>query len=118
MTSGAPWRDGGAQEEERPSRSQKKRESLALQEIGERLAALPLSRLAELPLPPALRDALEDCARMGSRGARRRQLQYIGRLMREAQEEGALLPLLDALDRLQPSRGLPCKNLGGRRIFS
>ncbi len=100
MTSGALGQEGGAQEAERPSRSQKKRESLALQEIGERLVAFPRSRLAELPLPPALRDALEDCTRMGSRGAQRRQLQYIGRLMREAQEEGALRPLLDALDRL------------------
>ena len=90
----------GPQEEERPSRSQKKRESLALQETGERLAALPRARLAELPLPDALKEGLEDYARMGSYGARRRQLQYIGRLMREARDEGSLQPLLDALDRL------------------
>ncbi len=100
MTTGVPRHDRGEQGSERPSRSQKKRESLALQEIGERLAALPKARLAGLPLPAALRAGLEDCALMGSRGARRRQLQYIGRLMREAQEEGLLRPLLDALDRL------------------
>ncbi len=86
----ASWQIGGEQKEDRPSRSQKKRDSTALQKIGTRLTELPPSKLAEIPLPEDLKKGLEDYARMGSREARRRQLQYIGRLMRETREDGSL----------------------------
>lgn len=79
-----------------PSRSQKKRESTALQGLGEALARLPATRLGRLPLPPDLREALELMARIADREGRRRQLQYIGRLMRQCDAEaiGAALERL------------------------
>ena len=91
------WQIGGAEEQPRVSRSQKKRESSALQETGEKLVRLPASRRALLPLPPDLCHGLEEYDRLSGYEAKRRQLQFIGRLMREAQEEGTLQPVLDAL---------------------
>ena len=66
-----------------PSRSQLKRESAALQKIGEDLAELPKSVWNKFTLSPDLKDALEEYERIPSREGRRRQLQFIGRLMRE-----------------------------------
>ena len=66
------------------SRSQKKRDSTALQELGKSLTELPLQKLDVLPLTDDLREALTLMARLTDREGHRRQLQYIGRLMREA----------------------------------
>lgn len=57
------------------------------QALGERLAGLGAAQLARLPLPEALRSAIEAVQRMRGHEARRRQMQYIGRLMREADFE-------------------------------
>jgi ribosome-associated protein len=92
---------GGTDEDTRISRSQKKRDSTALQDVGEQLAKLSPSKRVRLPLPDDLKHGLEDYDRMSSYEAKRRQLQYIGRLMREAQEEGTLQPVLDKLDMLE-----------------
>lgn len=89
---------GGDEEQERVSRSQKKRDSSALQAVGETLAKMPAVKRARLPLPSDLKEGLEEYDRLSGYEARRRQLQYIGRLMREAREEGTLQPVLDALD--------------------
>ena len=64
------------------SRSQKKRESTAIQELGEALAHEALPVLKTMDLPPVLLAAITECRAIRSREARRRQLQYIGRLMR------------------------------------
>lgn len=70
------------------SRSQKKRDSNALQELGERLTALAPSRLEKYPLPPELKQAVLVWKNGKKKSeAARRQLQYIGRLMREQDEE-------------------------------
>jgi len=82
------------------SRSCKKRESTALQKRGEELAALGPGVWKTLPLPEGFLKALNDAARMKSHEARRRQMQYIGRLMREADPE-AMDALLSALSDLQ-----------------
>lgn len=92
---------GGEDEEIRVSRSQKKRESTALQATGEALARMPASRRALLPLPPDLKDGLDEYDRLSGFEAKRRQIQFLGRLMREAREEGTLQPVLDALERLE-----------------
>lgn len=68
----------------RPSKSQRKRESHALQSLGEALAALSTARLQALEMPESLRDALLEYQRTRSHEGRRRQMQYIGRLMRGA----------------------------------
>jgi len=66
-----------------PSRSQKKRDSHALQALGGKLAELPDTALARLPLSPRLAEAIADFKGMTKHEARRRQLQFIGALMRE-----------------------------------
>lgn len=88
---------GGEEEKESVSRSQKKRDSLALQKLGERLAKIPAAQRARLPLPEDLRDALDEYDRLSGYEARRRQIQFIGRIMREANQEGTLENVLYAL---------------------
>ncbi len=67
---------------EPPSKSQKKRDMSALQDLGQALLELPAERLAKIDMPEALRIAFADARRFTKHEARRRQLQYIGRLMR------------------------------------
>ncbi|HXZ54139.1 MAG TPA: ribosome biogenesis factor YjgA [Burkholderiales bacterium] len=73
------------QDEEKPSKTQRKREMHELQALGARLAELNPEQLAAVPLPDGLRDALADLRRMTKHEARRRQMQYIGRLMRSVE---------------------------------
>lgn len=70
-----------------PSRSAKKRASQELQQLGEALIAAPAAVVAGLPLPDNLRDAIDDARRMTSFGARRRQAQFVGKLMRQLDDE-------------------------------
>lgn len=78
-----------------PSRSQRKREMLALQELGERLVGLPPDVLERFPLPDSLREAVTTARSITARGGRKRQLQYIGRLMREVDAEPIRTALAD-----------------------
>ena len=66
-----------------PSKSQRKRDMHALQGLGERLVGLEPARLARLDLPERLVDAITLARSVTRHEARRRQMQYIGRLMRE-----------------------------------
>jgi ribosome-associated protein len=67
----------------KPSKSTRKREQLALQELGETLIALNDSELALLSLDNKLHKAIRDARQISSRGALRRQKQLIGKLMRD-----------------------------------
>lgn len=67
---------------EPPSKSQKKRDMTALQNLGQQLVELSAERLAKIDMPDALRIALRDAQRFTKHEALRRQMQYIGRLMR------------------------------------
>jgi ribosome-associated protein len=69
------------------SKTRRKREMLELQSLGAALAALPDSQLAGLQMPEDLREALLEAKRIRSHEAKRRQMQYIGRLMREVDPE-------------------------------
>ncbi|HEV7164576.1 MAG: ribosome biogenesis factor YjgA [Gammaproteobacteria bacterium] len=91
---------------EGPSKSQLKRESLALQDLGAELVKLPESQLAALDLPERLRDAIELARRITSHGAQKRQRQYIGRLMHDVDAEPirALLEQLRGSDRVSKAR--------------
>ena len=64
------------------SKSQMKREMLALQELGEKLVALSPDKLGQLELPEDLLTAVVQAQSIKKHGARRRQMQFIGRLMR------------------------------------
>jgi ribosome-associated protein len=65
------------------SKTRRKREMDALQDLGEALLRVDAARRAELALPERLVEALDAARRMTQREARRRQLQFIGRLMRD-----------------------------------
>ena len=70
------------QDEEKPSKTRRKREMHELQALGARLAELNPGQLAAVALPENLRDALAQLRRMTKHEARRRQMQYVGKLMR------------------------------------
>lgn len=77
------------------SRTQKKKEAQALQRLGEQLVALPSGKLAAMELPDELLTAIEFARKIKSRGARRRQIQYIGVIMRNIDAQ----PIQTALER-------------------
>lgn len=69
------------------SKSQKKRDMDALQDLGKKLTEYAPARLKKVPMSDNLREALNEMARITANGARARQLQYIGRLMRSEEVE-------------------------------
>lgn len=80
-----------------PSKSQRKRESTALQDMGAELVALSPERLKKIEMPDNLREALRDAQRITQHGAHRRQMQLIGKIMRGVDIE----PLQAALDEVK-----------------
>ena len=70
-------------ESERPSKSQRKREMQVLQDIGAQLVELNADQLAQIELPEFLLEAILAAQRIRDFEGRRRQMQYIGKLMRE-----------------------------------
>jgi len=87
-----------------PSKTRRKAQMHALQDMGEALVGLEPKRLAalaaEASLPEALLDAIRDARAITAWGARKRQLQYIGKLMREIDPE----PIRRRLDLLAHGR--------------
>ena len=81
----------------RPSKSQIKREAEALQALGAKLVELSWDQIKKIDMPEDLRDALKETQRIPPRTeGRRRQLQFIGRIMRKVDPA----PLQAALDRI------------------
>ena len=73
-------------EDDRPSKSQLKRDMDALQQLGEELLTLPEKRVAALDLPESLLDAIKEGRRIvagTARSGKKRHLQLIGKLMRQ-----------------------------------
>ncbi|WP_144946907.1 ribosome biogenesis factor YjgA [Pseudomonas oryzihabitans] len=79
------------------SKTQVKRELHALQDLGERLAGLPAEQLDRLPLTDPLRKALAEAPKHKTHIARKRHVQYLGKLMRD-QDLEAILVLVDQMD--------------------
>ncbi len=69
------------------SRTQLKREMEALQELGSKIVDLSEKLLNQIPLEGQLETAIHECRKMRHREGRRRQLQFIGKLMRAADHE-------------------------------
>lgn len=74
---------------EAPSKSALKRQSTALQKIGKTLVDMPFDKVKRSPASPELLEAIRECQRIRSHEGHRRQLQYIGKLMRD--EDGDAL---------------------------
>lgn len=81
------------------SKSQRKKDMLALQKLGESLILLSESQLKEIEMPEILLIAILDAKNFQAE-ARRRQLQYIGKLMRSIDAE----PIKIALKKIQFTR--------------
>ena len=71
----------------RPSRTRLKQQSQELQVLGMAVAELSADRLAAIDMPEALRSEIDEFRRTKSFEGRRRQMQYVGKLMRSADEE-------------------------------
>ena len=69
--------------DELTSKTRKKKDMLALQDLGVQLVGLNEQQLEAMRLPESLLDAVQEARRLTRHEARRRQLQYIGRLMRD-----------------------------------
>lgn len=79
------------------SRTDLKRESTELQKLGEALLTLRTELLVQLPLSDKFREAIADAKRITNFEGKRRQMQFIGKLMRklEAAELEAVRTALD-----------------------
>jgi len=84
-------------DETRVSKTVRKQEMLDLQKMGVELAALPLSQLENISIPEGLRKAILEAKKINSHGAKKRQMQYVGRLMREV-DAAPIRAQLDALN--------------------
>jgi ribosome-associated protein len=86
--------------EGRPSKSQRKRDMVALQKLGESLLQLAPEQLDRLGLPDELAEAVRFHHTLKDKEARRRQLQFIGTVMRRVDPE----PVRQAMDELDQLR--------------
>lgn len=88
------------------SKSQRKREALALQQLGHTLVALNPSTLERIPLSDEVREAIDSARQIKTHGARKRQLHYIGKLLRHADAAAIASALAAVRDRalLQTAR--------------
>ena len=82
---------------EKPSKTRRKKEMIALQKLGETLVNLPKSQLAKIPVPDELLEAVTVARSLKDHEAKRRQFQYIGKIMREIDPE----PIKAALRKIE-----------------
>ncbi|MBB5459123.1 ribosome biogenesis factor YjgA [Paraburkholderia sp. Cpub6] len=90
---------------DRPSKSQVKREMQALQDLGLELVALPKDALKRMPMPEKLDEAVREARRITDHEGKRRQIQYVGRVMRSLldTETAALRTALDTFKGINKS---------------
>ncbi len=88
------------QASERPSKTQRKKVSHDLQDLGTALVELPDDRLDDLGMDETLREAIREARHIRSHEGRRRHMQYIGKLMRRSDPE----PLREAVAAMQLGR--------------
>jgi len=98
-------RDQDDDERERPSKSRRKREHRAVQQLAEELAAMPESRLRRLELGARTREELGIARGMKPSGARNRQLRLIAKLISEDEDVDALRQGPEDLHREQRAAG-------------
>ena len=78
------------------SKTRRKRQAHDLQDLGKALTRLRGDQLARIEMPDDLREAVADCRAMTKHEAIRRQLQYIGRVMRDI-DAGPIAAQLEAM---------------------
>jgi ribosome-associated protein len=72
---------------ERPSKTELKRLSDALQDLGQELVEQPRDRVKRVPMPEDVRDAILECQNIKNHEGRRRQMQFVGKKMRTLSDE-------------------------------
>ncbi len=96
-----------------PSKSQRKRDALEVRVIAERLTQMQARKLDQLPLSEQVRYAVDQCPPPAARGARKRQLQFISKLLRKSDSIDQIQQRLENPD--QPTSNLQhetmCSNL-------
>lgn len=97
----APASDTDTDEPERPSKTSLKKAMHELQALGESLLTLPEARIDALGLPESLRDAVRSAQRTKTHEGRRRQMQYLGKLMGKADKAAVVEPIRDAVASFQ-----------------
>ena len=90
------WEDEDQEEIIWVSKSEIKRDAEDLKQLGEKLVNLTKANLTKVPLVDSLKDAIELAQRL-QKEARRRQLQYIGKLLRSIDAE----PIREALEKIE-----------------
>ncbi len=84
-------------EAELPSKSQRKRDALAVRSLAAELIDLPNARLQQVPLDEDVRQAVRETRQIRSNIARKRQLQYVAKLLRHEDLE----PVAEALEAMR-----------------
>ena len=85
------------QEYERPSKSELKRQSDALQKMGETLVEAPRDRVKRVPMPENVLEAILACQQITNHEGRRRQMQFVGKKMRTL-DEAEVAEIQQAID--------------------
>ena len=80
------------------SKSQLKREMHALQDLGKRMLDLGDDQLATLPISETLKNAILESRRIRQHEARRRHLQYVGKVIRNEEDPEAIQRAVEAFD--------------------
>lgn len=93
--------------EEEISKSQRKRDAHSIRELGARLAELGASELATIPLPDEVLAAIRELNRLKAHGARKRQLGFLAKRMRQVDVE----PIEAALEKLRQAARANTKSL-------
>lgn len=71
----------------RPSKTKQKEAMHELRDLGAELVELSVGQLKRINLPENIFDAVRECQKITAHGARRRQIQYLGKLMRSVDDE-------------------------------
>lgn len=71
----------------RPSKTKQKEVMHELRDLGAELVELSVGQLKRINLPENIYDAVRECQKITAHGARRRQIQYLGKLMRSVDDE-------------------------------
>lgn len=90
MPRSSPLHTAPARAVDAPSKTRRKQHASDLQDLGLALGELSDARLAPLHLPERLLDALVQFRNTRTHEGRRRQLQYVGKLMREVDDDAPL----------------------------
>lgn len=97
MTNPKNSKDKLDEEIEIVSKTEIKQDMHELQKLGQQLAEMPLNKVKNIPMSDTLMAAMEEMQRIGKNEAKRRHLQYIGKIMRN-EDEDAIRHALDLMD--------------------